>query len=148
MKKKTVITVALLVISILQGWTKEKFVQERFVNMLNLEVGNKFDPNGYFFSDLGDWHGYGFNNSSILEKAGGFRGPAFTAGRSTGLKWLSDNFEKLTLTEQQEGTQKEISYTKIVSSEYLPGMLRQQLEAGDLSVRLREIAVSDRSTMI
>jgi hypothetical protein len=25
MKKKTVITVALLVISILQGWTKEKF---------------------------------------------------------------------------------------------------------------------------
>ena len=136
MKKKTVITVALLVISILQGWTKEKFVQERFVNMLNLEVGNKFDPNGYFFSDLGDWHGYGFNNSSILEKAGGFRGPAFTAGRSTGLKWLSDNFEKLTLTEQQEGTQTEISYTKIVSSEYLPGMLRQQLEAGDLSVRL------------
>lgn len=148
MKKRIGFITILLVISVLQGWTKEKFKQDQFINMLNLEVGNKFDPAGYFFSDLGNWHGYGFNSSSTLEKAGGFRGPAFTAGRSIGLKWLSDSFERLTLTKQTGSQQKEIPFTQIVSYEYLPGMLKQQLKAGDLSVSLREIAVSDRSTMI
>lgn len=148
MKKKTGFIIMLFALSIVQGWAKGKFKQEDFINVLNLEVGNVHDPNGYFFSDLGNWHGYGFNNPSAIEKAGGFRGPAFTAGRKVGLKWLSDSFERLTLVNQTDDKQQVVPFTKVVSSEYLPGMLRQELEAGNLSVCLKEIAVSDRSTLI
>ena len=79
---------------------------------------------------------------------GGFRGPAFAGERSLKLQWLSDCFEKMTLTETTGKGTKALPYTEIVVNEYLPGMLRQQLKAGDIQAQLREIAVSDRSTMI
>ena len=65
--------------------------------------------------------------------------------RSLGLQWLSDGFEKLTLKDDRG---KILPFTKISAYEYLPGMLRQRLEAGDLKVEMKEIALTDRSTMI
>ena len=99
MKRKLVLIVAVLALSFYQGFGKGKFKQEQFVNLLNIEVGYSVSPNGYFFSDLGDWHGYGFNNPSDLSLTGGFRGPAFAGERSLRLQWLSDCFEKLTIIE-------------------------------------------------
>ena len=80
-------------------WGKGTYKQEQFVNLLNIEVGYEVSPKGYFFSDLGNWHGYGFNNPTDQSLTGGFRGPAFTGERALSLQWLSDCFEKLTLTE-------------------------------------------------
>lgn len=148
MKRKIVLSVALLILCFLHGFGKGKFKQDQFVNLLNIEVGYKISPNGYFFSDLGDWHGYGFNNPSNQMLTGGFRGPAFAGERSLKLQWLSDCFEKMTLTETTGKGTKALPYTETVVNEYLPGMLRQQLKAGDIQAQLREIAVSDRSTMI
>lgn len=145
MKKKVFVVAAALAFSAFQGWSKENYKQEQFVNLLNIEVGYEAAPRGYFFSDLGGWHGYGFNSSADLAKAGGFRGPAFMGERSLGLQWLSDGFEKLTLKDDRG---KILPFTKISAYEYLPGMLRQRLEAGDLKVEMKEIALTDRSTMI
>lgn len=148
MKRKIVMSAALLIFCFFHGFGKGKFRQDQFVNLLNIEVGYKISPNGYFFSDLGDWHGYGFNNPSNQMLTGGFRGPAFAGERSLKLQWLSDCFEKMTLTETTGKGTKALPYTEIVVNEYLPGMLRQQLKVGDIQAQLREIAVSDRSTMI
>lgn len=148
MKRKIVMSAALLIFCFFHGFGKGKFRQDQFVNLLNIEVGYKISPNGYFFSDLGDWHGYGFNNPSNQMLTGGFRGPAFAGERSLKLQWLSDCFEKMTLTETTGKGTKALPYTETVVNEYLPGMLRQQLKAGDIQAQLREIAVSDRSTMI
>lgn len=148
MKRKIVLIATLLAFSFSQGFGKGKFKQDQFVNLLNIEVGYKISPRGYFFSDLGDWHGYGLNNPSNRKLTGGFRGPAFAGERSLKLQWLSDCFEKMTLTETTSKGTKTLPYTETVVNEYLPGMLRQQLKAGDIHAQLREIAVSDRSTMI
>lgn len=142
------LALATLAFSTFYGCSKENFKQEQFVNLLNIEVGYEVTPKGYFFSDLGDWHGYGFNNSSVDSLVGGFRGPAFTGERKLKLQWLSDCFEKLTLSEVVDGKRRVIPYTKFPVNEYLPGMLKQRLTAGTLSVELKEIAISDRSTMI
>lgn len=144
MKKRTMIVAASLALTLLQSCAKDTYKQDQFVNLLNIETGTTHSPEGYFFADLGCWHGYGFNNSSDMSEAGGFRGPAFAGERSLGLQWLSPCLEKLTLME--EGNV--VPYTKIVSYEYLPGMLRQYLQAGSLSVEMKQIAVTDRSTMI
>ena len=101
MKRKIILVVAVLALSLSQSFGKGKFKQEQFVNLLNIEVGYSVSPNGYFFSDLGDWHGYGFNNPSELSLIGGFRGPAFTGERSLRLQWLSDCFEMLTVVEKK-----------------------------------------------
>ncbi len=142
------LALAALAFSTFYGCSEENFKQEQFVNLLNIEVGYEVTPKGYFFSDLGDWHGYGFNNSSVDSLVGGFRGPAFAGERKLKLQWLSDCFEKLTLAEVVDGKRTVIPYTKSPVNEYLPGMLKQRLTAGTLSVELREIAISDRSTMI
>lgn len=142
------LALATLAFSIFYGCSEEKFKQKQFVNLLNIEVGYEVTPKGYFFSDLGDWHGYGFNNSSVDSLVGGFRGPAFAGERKLKLQWLSDCFEKLTLSEVVDGKRRVIPYTKSPVNEYLPGMLKQRLTAGTLSVELKEIAISDRSTMI
>lgn len=64
MREKVYLVIAALAFSVFQGWGKGTYKQDEFVNLLNIEVGYKVTPNGYFFSDLGDWHGYGFNNPS------------------------------------------------------------------------------------
>lgn len=143
MKKRTIIVVAALALSAFQTSAKGKYKQEQFVNLLNIETGTLHSPEGYFFADLGCWHGYGFNSSSDISKAGGFRGPAFAGERSLGLQWLSPCFEQLRLVEENDT----VPFTKIASYEYLPGMLKQHLQAGSLSVEMSQIAISDRSTM-
>ncbi|MBD3588514.1 hypothetical protein HC965_03945 [Bacteroides sp. GM023] len=144
MYKKLCIITALTVFCVFNGWAR-KFKQEQFVNLLNIEVGYEITPNGFLFADLGNWHGYGFNNPSDLSNAGGFRGPAFIGEKKISLQWLSDCFEKLTLVGVDGKT---IPYTQIVSSEYLPGMLRLHLKAKNLEVKIREIAITNRGTMI
>lgn len=146
--KKILVIVAAWIFCILQSWGKGTYSQEQFVNLLNIEVGYEVAPEGYFFSDLGDWHGYGLNKPTEMSLAGGFRGPAFTGERKLKLQWLSDCFEKLTLKEDRNGELQVIPFTHTVVNEYLPGMLKQQIKAGNLSVQLREIAISNRSTMI
>lgn len=148
MKHRMHLVIAALGLSIFQGWGKGTYRQDDFVNLLNIEVGYKVTPKGYFFSDLGDWHGYGFNNPSDKSPVGGFRGPAFAGERNLGLQWLSDCFEKLSVAEISGDNIKKLPFVGTPVNEYLPGMLRQRLNAGDVEVQLREIAVSDRSTMI
>lgn len=122
---------------------KGKYTQEQFVNLLNIEAGNAYNPNGYFFSDYGNWHGYGFNDKSTSEIIAGFRGPVFMGEKRIALQWLSDSFGKMILMENNL----EIPYEK-VSNEYLPGMLRQTLEAGSISVSLKEIFISSRTSLV
>lgn len=148
MNKKVYLIVVIIAFSVLQGWSKGTYKQNEFVNLLNIEVGYQAAPNGYFFSDLGDWHGYGFNNPSDKSLIGGFRGPAFAGERNLKLQWLSDCFEKLNLVEVVNNKTEILAFTATPVNEYLPGMLRQQLKSGDIYIQLREIAVSDRSTMI
>ena len=95
MKKKVYFITVIMVLLIPQCWGKSIYKQDDFVNLLNIEVGYEVTPKGYFFSDFGNWHGYGFNNPSDMSLAGGFRGPAFTGERNLGLQWLSDCFEKV-----------------------------------------------------
>lgn len=148
MNKKVFLVAAAIALSTFQGWSKGNYKQDEFVNLLNIEVGYKISPHGYFFSDLGDWHGYGFNNPSEKSLVGGFRGPAFTGERNLKLQWLSDCFEKLSLVETVNNKTEILPFTAAPVNEYLPGMLRQQLKSGDIHVQLKEIAISDRSTMI
>lgn len=145
MKYKKLCVAAILAASCLSSGWAQKFKQDQFVNLLNIEVGYEITPNGFIFTDLGGWHGYGFNKSTDLSKTGGFRGPAFMGERSLGIQWLSNCFEKLTLSDISG---REIPYTKIVSYEYLPGMLRMHLLANGFEVKMKEIAVTDRGTMI
>ena len=112
-----------------QGWGKGTYKQDEFVNLLNIEVGYKVTPNGYFFSDLGDWHGYGFNNPSKQSLVGGFRGPAFAGERNLGLQWLSDCFEKLSVLEFSGEDAKVVLYG--VSGERIPaGYVAPATEGG------------------
>lgn len=127
-----------------ESWA-QKFKQEQFVNLLNIETGYKITPNGFLFADLGNWHGYGLNSSSNLSSTGGFRGPAFLGERNIKLQWLSDCFERLTLTDAHGKT---IPYTQILSSDYLPGMLCLHLKAGTFEILMKEIAITNRGTMI
>ncbi len=148
MNCRVVLMIAVCALSLSQSFGKGTYKQEQFVNLLNIEVGYEVSPKGYFFSDLGDWHGYGLNNPSDASLMGGFRGPAFAGERSLKLQWLSDCFEKMTLMETVGNSTKVLPYTGSVTNEYLPGMLRQQLKVDNIQVQLKEIAVSDKSTMI
>ena len=121
-----------------------KYNRVDFPNLINIVKGNDIQPQGYFFSDLGNWHGYGLNQTEDLPMAGGFRGPAFNIGRKSGLQWLSDCFEKLTLTDTLGNP---LPYSQIISTQYLPGCLVQTLKAGNWEVTLQAMAVSDKSTM-
>lgn len=148
MNKKIYLVITFLLATSLYGHSKVKFKQEDFVNLLNIEVGYKISPKGYFFSDMGNWHGYGLNNPKIDSLAGGLRGPAFAGERSLKLQWLSDCFERVTLTEITNNERKELRFKEKATNEYLPGMLKQQLKADGIILQLREIAISNRSTMI
>lgn len=141
--KNTCATFAFCALSVLSVSGKNNCSQEQFINLLNIEKGYKPMPQGFFFADLGGWHGYGFNRKSDLSLAGGFRGPAFAGERSLGLQWLSDCFSRLVLKENG----KDIPFEAVGANEYLPGMLRQSLDAKELAVHLKEIAISDRSTL-
>lgn len=70
---------------------KVKYDQNQFVNILNIQTGNDSSPNGYFFSDLGNWHGYGFNDESAIKITSGFRGPAFMGEK----KWVCNGCQIL-----------------------------------------------------
>ena len=122
---------------------KVKYNQEQFVNLLNIESGNDYNKNGFIFSDLGNWHGYGFNDTSDSKIKAGFRGPAFMGEKRLALQWLSESFCQMVLKDNNV----EIPYNNI-SNDYLPGMLRQRLNAGNISVCLREIFISSRSSII
>lgn len=148
MKKKTYLIIAALAFSSLQGWGKGAYKQDEFVNLLNIEAGYEITPKGYFFADLGGWHGYGFNDSELADTRVGFRGPAFLGERAISMQWLSDCFEQVSLADYTNGEVKVIPFTGKVVNEYLPGMLRQQCSMDGATVQLKEIAVSDRSTMI
>lgn len=84
--KNTCATFAFCALSVLSVSGKNNCSQEQFINLLNIEKGYKPMPQGFFFADLGGWHGYGFNRKSDLSLAGGFRGPAFAGERSLGLQ--------------------------------------------------------------
>lgn len=144
MKTKNICTaIALCALSVYPSAGQKPFTQERFVNLLNIEKGYKPSPNGYFFSDMGNWHGFGLNKPTDTALAGGFRGPAFMGERSLGLQWLSECFTQLSLTVDGKAE----AFTGTAHNEYMPGMLKQTLKAGQMKVVLREVAISDRSTM-
>jgi len=117
--------------------------QAEFANVLDIRPGVKGAESGYFFTDLGGWHGYGMNPAASQELWGGFRGPVVMVGRP-GIRWLSDMLERFTLS---DGEGQPIPYRKLVTAEYQPGRLLQTLDAGDFEVRQVEIAISPRTTM-
>lgn len=140
-KTSAVILFSALVVCTAQG--KNTYSQEQFENLLNIEVGYQHSPEGYLFSDYGCWHGYGFNNPKDISLAGGLRGPAFMGQRSLKIKWLSDCFVKMRLTENGM----ELPYTTVEANTYIPGMLKQEIIAGSIRVNIKEIAISERSTL-
>ena len=146
MKTKTYLTIAAFALASMQVMGQGKLKQQKFVNLLNLEKDHEVTPNGYFFADLGGWHGYGFNGHN--QSSVGFRGPSFLGERGISMQWLSDCFEQMTLVEGEDANRKMLPLNGTVVNEYLPGMLKQTFAAYGVKIELKEIAVSDRSTMI
>lgn len=124
--------------------TAANYKQDQFKNLLDIHVGALMQPTGFIFTDLGDWHGYGLNNAKTVSNSMGFRGPGFIASRNLGLKWLSEGFENISL-KQVNGSP--IPFQKVTASEYLPGQLQLSMETADLKVSMREIAISNRTTL-
>lgn len=125
----------------------KNYHQEDFINLLNIEKGYKTTPNGYFFSDLGSWHGYGFNNPT--EKTiYGLRGPVFMGERNLSLQWLSDCFEQLIIEDLTNGKNPIRVHMEHPIQEYLPGMLRLSNQNKEIKMQIRELAISDRTSMM
>lgn len=125
----------------------KSYHQEDFINLLNIEKGYKTPPNGYFFSDLGNWHGYGFNNP-IDKTIQGLRGPAFMGERELSIQWLSDSFEQLIIEDFTGDSNSACMHFENPKQEYLPGMLRFSNQNEDVKIQIREIAISDRTSMM
>jgi putative isomerase len=115
---------------------------DTYPNLLDLRQGSPNDPSGYFMSDLGCWHAYGYCQDQAVQRRGGFRGPFIMTGLN-GSRWLSEAFERLQLI-APSGTPIELAAP---ITTYCPGSLRQTLRAGDLQIELRLIALSGRTTM-
>jgi putative isomerase len=123
-----------------------EWTPEDFSNVLHLRglPDDSRDLTAFAFSDLGAWHMYGLPDPEEASTPGTFPGPLLLFD---GGEWLSPSLLGPELS--IEGERVELSWDAGVESpaSYLPGLLRQELEAGPLGVRL-ELAFASSATVL
>lgn len=114
-----------------------------FADILDIRPEGLGPREGYFFTDLGAWHGYSLDKAGEPVTRAAFRGPTILIGRP-GARLVSDSLECFSL---KDGSGVDIPFAKKGESHYLPGRLTQSLAAGPFSIERVQIGVSDRTTM-
>lgn len=133
----------LLLILTLPALTALSQQRNDFANLISLQPGTDGLKDGYLFSDLGTWHGFGLSDSLNLSNAGALRGPAIIKGRK-GITWIADAFVNFSPT-HLNGTA--VAYTKINQTTYFPGMLVMSSSAREFDLKIKHIAVGPKTTM-
>ncbi len=121
--------------------TGQSLEREQFNNLLDLRI-DSIQPNYIrvnMFSDLGAWHAYSLPKSEKFY--GGFSGPLVMDLNG---RWISNSAALLSLSENG----KPIDLSKaIISQQYFPGMLVQELEIDELLIKQQLIFTSNRQAM-
>lgn len=121
-------------------------LQEIYSNVLNISgiPQEQFKLDAFGFSDLGAWHGYALPHQDSTSYYGGFSGPL--SMKMWG-QWLSKSISQLEVTNNQ--TNEPIDLTKAKAEmTYNPGLLQQTLKVQDLSITIKLIFVSNRTSLL
>lgn len=116
--------------------------RSEYPNCLDVKnaIKDTADIQSSFFSDMGAWFAYALPKES--KDYGSFIGPLLMEVDG---KWMANTFSKIQLSEK--GKKIDLS-TGIVSLDYFPGLLRQEIAINNLIIRLELIFVSKESALI
>jgi putative isomerase len=115
-----------------------------FPNVIDVQKGNPYQPEGYFFIDKGAWHGFGLGAVEESEYYGGFRGPFLLLGRGRTDTWGSECLARFILRNTLGDI---IPYESRLSAILYPGILTQSYSAGPFLVKQSLIFLSGRTSM-
>ncbi|MDE5417737.1 hypothetical protein L3049_06925 [Labilibaculum sp. DW002] len=121
-------------------------LQEIYSNVLNISgiPQEQFKLDAFGFSDLGAWHGYALPHQDSTSYYGGFSGPL--SMKMWG-QWLSKSISQLEVTNAQTNEPIDLSKAKAEMT-YNPGLLQQTLKVQDLSITIKLIFVSNRTSLL
>ncbi|MBI9057676.1 MAG: hypothetical protein JEZ01_07860 [Labilibaculum sp.] len=121
-------------------------LQEIYSNVLNISgiPQEQFKLDAFGFSDLGAWHGYALPHQDSTSYYGGFSGPL--SMKMWG-QWLSKSISQLEVTNAQTNEPIDLSKAKAEMT-YNPGLLQQKLKVQDLSITIKLIFVSNRTSLL
>jgi len=122
-------------------------VPDDFPNLLDFRgtPDSARDLTSYAFSDLGSWAMYGLPGRGSSDGVGGFPGPLLLHG---GGLWLSPSLVRL--EPWVNGGPISLSWApdSIATPGVFPGLLRQDLEGGGLSLRLELVFASEEVALV
>ncbi len=123
-------------------------LRENFPDLLDLRDTpwhsiDVFSPVSAAFSDLGAWHAFLLANPSRKDIFGGFGGPLL----HTIHYFLGPELIQIVLMDAS-GAPIDLSANDASSFHYLPGMLTQDLRAGDLELQIDLVFADDRTALI
>lgn len=130
-----------LLLSICNLVNAQVISRQAFPNVLDLAVtiSSTDQIASTVFSDMGAWHAFAFSKDSSYY--GGFAGPLVMEMQG---QWISNSAAILTITEN--GTTLDLSQSKL-TQRYLPGLIEQELEINELSIKQQLIFVNNRQSM-
>jgi len=149
---KTKISLSILAVLSLTSCTQElkenhaNDLQEKYSNVLNIQgiPAKQYDLKPFGFSDFGAWHGYALPHQDSTSYYGGFAGPL--SMKMWG-QWLGKNLCQLELTNANNNEIIDLSDAK-ADMNYKPGMLQQILKLKDLTIDIRLIFASNRTSLL
>jgi len=117
-----------------------------FPNVLDIRgvPNNPDDLSLSCFSDLGAWHGYALPDLSDSTYFGGFIGPFLIEQN----KWLSQCLTKLIIYDVVNNREIDLPQCRNPEITFLPGLLKQTIQADSVSVKLDLCFISSRSALI
>ena len=121
-------------------------LQDKYTNVLNIQgiPAKQYDLKPFGFSDMGAWHGYALPHQDSTSYYGGFAGPL--SMKMWG-QWLGKNLCQLELTNASNNEIIDLSDAK-AEMIYKPGMLKQILKLKDLTIDIRLIFASNRTSLL
>lgn len=138
---------AFLLLGCAENRTSTSPMPDDFPNLLNLQGApdSARDLTAYAFSDLGSWAMYGLPDEEDPQGAGSFPGPLLL--RPGGL-WLSPSLVRLDL--QVDGEPISLSWApeRVATPGVYPGLLRQELVAGPLALRLELVFAAPETVVV
>jgi putative isomerase len=140
------LTAVLLLLGCSSPPPQRSWTPEDFPNLLDLRgpPEGPRDLTAFAFSDLGAWHMYGLPDAEGATSPGTFPGPLLL---HDGGVWLSPSLFGPELSVQGEMLVLEWDTEALSPVSYLPGLLRQEVVAGPLGVRL-ELAFASPGTAL
>lgn len=119
--------------------------QSAFADVLNIKAipTGLANLDAFGFSDMGAWHAYSLPHPDSSNYLGGFCGPLLMKMHGV---WIGKSLCRYTLT-NEVGNQIPYDNEKVKLS-YLPGKLVQELQAGELKVKLSLIFTDNRTALI